>query len=75
MQSPELNAANRTYHEAQSEMGLPPNHYVWTHGMFRPYLEGSVIELGRGADRQHFHTDRRPDIGPPREDTRENPRP
>ena len=41
--------ANRTYHEAQSHMELLPNYYKWTYSFFRPYLRGTIIELGCGA--------------------------
>jgi len=45
----DLHAANRTYHVAQSHMELLPNYYRWTYGIFRPWLTGTVIELGCGA--------------------------
>ena len=44
-----LDAANRTYHVAQSHMELLPNYYRWTYGRFRPWLKGIVVELGCGA--------------------------
>jgi SAM-dependent methyltransferase len=45
----DLHAANRTYHVAQSHMELLPNYYAWTYGLFRPWLSGTVVELGCGA--------------------------
>lgn len=45
----DLAAANRTYHVAQSHMELLPNYYAWTYGIFRPWLKGTVVELGCGA--------------------------
>lgn len=45
----DLTAANRTYHVAQSHMELLPNYYAWTYGIFRPWLTGTVVELGCGA--------------------------
>lgn len=45
----DLLAANRTYHVAQSHMELLPNYYRWTYGIFRPWLQGTVVELGCGA--------------------------
>lgn len=45
----DLAAANRTYHVAQSHMELLPNYYAWTYGLFRPWLAGTVVELGCGA--------------------------
>lgn len=30
-------------------MELLPNYYSWTYGLFRPYITGSVLELGCGA--------------------------
>jgi len=45
----DLRAANRTYHVAQSHMELLPNYYRWTYGLFRPWLTGTVVELGCGA--------------------------
>jgi 2-polyprenyl-3-methyl-5-hydroxy-6-metoxy-1,4-benzoquinol methylase len=45
----ELEAKNRTYHEAQDHMELLPNYYVWTYGAFRDYLRGTVVELGCGS--------------------------
>ncbi|TQV76258.1 class I SAM-dependent methyltransferase [Denitrobaculum tricleocarpae] len=42
-------SANRTYHEAQSQMELLPNYYRWTYKQFLPFLHGQVIELGCGA--------------------------
>jgi SAM-dependent methyltransferase len=47
--SPDLAAANRTYHAAQGHMELLPNYYAWTYGAFRPWLSGTVVELGCGA--------------------------
>ena len=44
-----LHAANRTYHVAQTHMELLPNYYRWTYGIFRPWLSGTVVELGCGA--------------------------
>lgn len=44
-----LDGANRTYHVAQSHMELLPNYYAWTYGLFRPWLAGTVVELGCGA--------------------------
>ena len=47
--SGDLLDANRTYHEAQSQMELLPNYYRWIYGAFRRYLRGTVVELGCGA--------------------------
>ena len=49
MSAPRLADANRTYHEAQSQMELLPGYYSWTYGAFRPYLKGHVVELGSGS--------------------------
>jgi len=40
---------NRTFHVLQQPMRLLPNYYRWTYGRFRPWLAGTVIELGCGA--------------------------
>lgn len=49
VQIAEIGGANRTYHEAQSQMELLPNYYAWIYGVFRRYLTGQVIELGCGG--------------------------
>lgn len=45
----DLLTLNRTYHVAQSNMELLPNYYGWMCATIRPYLRGTVVELGCGA--------------------------
>ncbi len=42
-------AINRTFHVMSQPLALLPNYYAWTYGRFRPWLIGTVIELGCGA--------------------------
>lgn len=45
----DLHSINRTFHVLQSPMELLPNYYRWTYGRFRPWLTGTVVEVGCGA--------------------------
>ncbi len=43
-----LQAANISYHEAQDRMKYLPNYYRWIFTYARPFVKGSVMELGCG---------------------------
>ncbi len=43
-----LQAANISYHEAQDHMQYLPNYYRWIFKYARPFVKGTVMELGCG---------------------------
>lgn len=45
----DLLSSNRTYHVAQSRMELLPGYYAWLYDGLKPYIGGTVVELGCGS--------------------------
>lgn len=43
-----LQTANISYHEAQNRMKYLPNYYRWIYTYARPFVKGTVMELGCG---------------------------
>jgi SAM-dependent methyltransferase len=43
-----IQAANKSYHEAQDHMKYLPNYYRWIFAYARPFVKGTVMELGCG---------------------------